>query len=43
MTLTLGPGTDIGRLRVETDRVEVVLDEGARVDMTVNDVAGDDS
>lgn len=42
-TLTLGPGTEIGRLRVETDRVEVVLEEGARVDMTVNDVAGEGS
>jgi hypothetical protein len=42
-TLTLGPGTEIGRLRVETDRVEVVLEEGARVDMTVSDVASDGS
>jgi len=37
-TLTIGPGTEIGRLRIESERIDVRVDEGATIHMRGNDV-----
>ncbi|MGI9265107.1 MAG: hypothetical protein ACR2QU_09260, partial [Gammaproteobacteria bacterium] len=37
-TLTIGPGSEIGRLRVESDRIDVRVDAGAIIHTMVNDV-----
>ena len=40
-TLTIGADSEIGRLRIESESVDVVIEEGAMIHMIVNDVQTD--
>ena len=40
MTLIIGAGCEIGSLRIESERVDVVVEEGATIRMAVIDGAG---
>ena len=37
-TLTIGPGSEIGQLRIESDRIDVRIQDGATIHTMVNDV-----